>query len=74
MVPPFAALSYSWGDPDDTISIGCNNGSLAILAAYTAYLLYAIRSRWGAAAEYFWADGICINQRRSAEKTKQMPS
>lgn len=67
--PAFVALSYAWGDPEDTCLMlleGCEFPLTRTL--YGA--LQALRSPvWGVMV---WADAICINQSNNTEKGLQV--
>jgi hypothetical protein len=67
----FESLSYTWGHPNDTTSILCDNDLLPVptnLAEALQGLRYADRSRT------LWADAICINQSDDEEKGSQVQS
>ncbi len=65
----YEALSYAWGGPKMTNSIHIEDKELAI----TANLHHAlVRLRRTGKPRVLWADGICINQKDSAEKSRQV--
>ncbi|KAJ4181721.1 hypothetical protein NW759_017171 [Fusarium solani] len=75
-MPPFAALSYTWGDDKDVVTIRCNGRTLQI----TRSLLIALEALQNdhpavlSRTQYIWADGICINQdKSSSDKPQQIP-
>lgn len=57
--PPFAALSYAWGDERDRKVAVCNNQTINITRSlYEA--LWQVRELGERC--FIWADAICINQ------------
>ncbi|KAF2967849.1 hypothetical protein GQX73_g5785 [Xylaria multiplex] len=67
--PSYVAISYAWGDVDDTVSIQLNGCSFEITASlYDA--LKTLLNRPGGAV--LWADAICINQRDKTEQSQQV--
>lgn len=69
--PPFAALSYAWGDPLPQIEIRC----CGLAAKIGLNLSSALRQLRPAAAEpgwLIWADALCINQGDTAERNAQV--
>jgi len=70
----YAALSYVWGDPNDTAMILCD-GQLLEIRENLHSLLWHIREfvEWEPqTTEFFWADAICINQADEEEKSQQI--
>lgn len=67
--PDFVAISYVWGDPNDTRSATCDGCQIEITRNLYA-VLWQLREE--AKRESFWADAICINQRDVVEKTTQV--
>jgi len=78
--PPYAALSYRWGDESDkkTMSLTFPGMAQAVSASITANLHAALtRLRPllqipGQATMPIWADALCINQSDKAEKKVQV--
>lgn len=66
--PPYTALSYQWGNKDDTMPILV--GGLTFLA--TRNLENALRCLRVRGNELVWADAICINQNDIAERGEQI--
>ncbi|XP_014552917.1 hypothetical protein COCVIDRAFT_108964 [Bipolaris victoriae FI3] len=81
--PPYIALSYTWGDTNDTINLLCNGKTIAV----TRNLHEALwqfrenRKRLARLEPYtrshnqplhFWIDAICINQGNNKEKSFQV--
>jgi hypothetical protein len=65
----YTALSYVWGDPDDTTTIVVEGCSLRV----TKSLERAFRHlRDEKRYLNVWADGVCINQKDEDEKSKQV--
>jgi hypothetical protein len=72
--PPFSALSYTWGDPNNKATIQCNDSSLEITRSLYIALDALKRHHPRVMTQYLWADGICINQsKQSEEKPQQIP-
>jgi hypothetical protein len=78
--PPYAALSYRWGDESDkkTMSVNFPGTAQAVSASITVNLHAALtRLRPllqipGQATMPIWADALCINQSDTAEKDVQV--
>lgn len=67
--PPYTAISYTWGDPDDTVDIRVNGSWMKV----TASLHGALRAvRQPDDPVLIWADAICINQSNKAEQSSQV--
>lgn len=67
--PRFEALSYVWGDPDDTVEIEFSGGTLNV----TANLRDALdHLRFSNAPRRLWVDAVCINQADIEERTSQV--
>jgi hypothetical protein len=69
IVTPYTALSYVWGNPNDTTSILVDKSSLQITKSLDCALRH---SRDTEKVMYIWADGICINQNDNIEKAQQV--
>ncbi|KAF5022300.1 hypothetical protein F66182_5650 [Fusarium sp. NRRL 66182] len=75
--PPYIALSYTWGPPRDTSScssdaqniIRLNGKPFPVLPNLYGALSQLCVSRPG---QYLWVDGICINQKNTAEQSSQV--
>ena len=73
-IPAYIALSYVWGDANDTKEIYLNSQALQV----TRNLYHALRqiADWGFGYQdqepLFWIDAICINQADNDEKSKQV--
>jgi hypothetical protein len=68
-VPPYEAISYVWGEENETKEILCNGKSLYIrLNLYLALRRFRRRST----PRTLWADFICINQSETTEKGHQV--
>ena len=61
----FVAISYCWGDPNDTVKIICDGNVMTITKSLHDALL---RFR-GEGNRVFWADVICIDQTDDEEKS-----
>jgi hypothetical protein len=67
--PPFEALSYVWGDAQDTLPIFLDGHVFNV----TTNLESALRHlRWEDTARTFWIDAICINQHDAQERGHQV--
>lgn len=68
------ALSYVWGDPEDTVAIICDGKRLSITRNLHALLVNLFKTNEMEKPEsgYIWADAICINQADDEEKTLQV--
>ncbi|KAK3934363.1 heterokaryon incompatibility protein-domain-containing protein [Diplogelasinospora grovesii] len=76
--PPFAALSYVWGDPNDTASVMLDGRLVSVGANLTDALAY-VKLHWRRAFPYreansfrLWVDALCINQDDPAERSQQV--
>ena len=61
----FVAISYCWGDPNDTVKVICDGNVMTITKSLHDALL---RFR-GEGKRVFWADVICIDQTDNEEKS-----
>ncbi|KAF4450155.1 HET-domain-containing protein [Fusarium austroafricanum] len=69
-MPPYEALSYTWGDANDVRPIALNGASWQV----TANLESALRSlRQQDKPRTMWIDALCINQKDLVEKAQQVP-
>lgn len=65
----YEALSYVWGDPNDTLPIVVGNGTLEV----TVNLFHALSHiRFPRKPRTLWVDAICIDQSNTAEKGHQV--
>jgi hypothetical protein len=81
--PPYIALSYTWGDSNDTVPVLCNGRVIAVTRNLKE-ALWQFREdrkrlvRQGSSTMsrrqllYFWIDAICINQKDNDEKSYQV--
>ncbi|KAK8113326.1 heterokaryon incompatibility protein-domain-containing protein [Apiospora sp. TS-2023a] len=65
----YTAISYTWGDPDDTVEIRLNNAWIRVTASLHG-ALKALRKT--DEAVLIWADAICINQSNKTEQSSQV--
>lgn len=77
--PEYAALSYVWGDPDDTIEILVNDIVFSATINLASGLIHFRRYGLGlpgkedvASLPRLWVDAICINQQDTAERNQQV--
>jgi hypothetical protein len=65
----YEAISYVWGDPNDTADVQCNGRRVPI----TVSLADALRIfRSTSEPRLLWADALCINQKDDQEKGHQV--
>lgn len=80
--PPFAALSYVWGDPNNRVDIIVNGRPHKVTKSLSEALRYApthalqhMNQHGGVKCEpqafRLWADAICINQEDVEERSHQ---
>ncbi|KAJ5007996.1 D-xylose 1-dehydrogenase [Colletotrichum sp. SAR 10_66] len=67
--PGFHAVSYTWGDPEQTTFIHVN-GKLLKVRQNCEYALKQARCHGG--TRFHWVDAICINQSDHQEKSHQV--
>lgn len=74
-IPSYLALSYSWGDPSQKMSIVCNGQRIEIGRSLHEALTALRRRRVRNAFQprYMWIDALCINQNSNREKEHQLP-
>ncbi|RMJ19667.1 hypothetical protein CDV36_000650 [Fusarium kuroshium] len=74
--PPFAALSYVWGDADDCENIVVNSQLVSVTKNLEAALRHApfFQEIHPACSPTFllWADAICIDQKNDTERQAQV--
>ncbi|KAH7321322.1 heterokaryon incompatibility protein-domain-containing protein [Stachybotrys elegans] len=68
-LPPYEALSYCWGDPNDRLPIQCNGLPFRVTKSLHSAL---VRLRLPDQPRRIWADAICINQDDTAERSSQV--
>lgn len=69
--PPFAALSYAWGDPLPQAEIRCC-GLAAKIGLSLCSALRQLRPHAAEPERLIWADALCINQEDTAERNAQV--
>jgi hypothetical protein len=80
---PYVALSYCWGDVEDTVEImlhssspndACSQRQEPVHAPFriTRNLFIALQALRNANRQYLWIDALCINQQDPREKTHQV--
>ncbi|KAI1641813.1 heterokaryon incompatibility protein-domain-containing protein [Daldinia loculata] len=67
---PYAALSYTWGQPDFS-EILFLDGSIKFITPNLANALR--RFRFVGCLKWIWVDAVCINQQDDEEKSFQIP-
>ncbi|KAE9371102.1 HET-domain-containing protein [Stipitochalara longipes BDJ] len=68
-IPPYEALSYTWGNPEKAHTISMNGHPFGITENVYTFLK---RYRHETESRTLWIDGICINQSDDEEKTAQV--
>ena len=68
---PYAALSYTWGEPVLSHSILVNDGLLPITENLFNALTY-INSLWRGSKRCLWVDQVCVNQDDVDERSAQV--
>ncbi|XP_014554014.1 hypothetical protein COCVIDRAFT_106024, partial [Bipolaris victoriae FI3] len=66
--PPYYAISYAWGDANDTTDITINGSRLEVRRNCEYALQQAFATK---ACRYVWVDAICIDQ-TTKEKNHQV--
>jgi hypothetical protein len=69
-LPPFHAVSYTWGLPDYKESINVEGKQIPVLDSLSPFLHIAFKERPG---KWWWIDSICIDQKDDLEKSCQIP-
>ncbi|KAK3715550.1 hypothetical protein LTR37_007038 [Vermiconidia calcicola] len=68
-VPPYYAISYTWGEPADTVFISMNNRRRQVRKNWEYVLRQA---SWHDMNCYYWVDALCIDQNHTGEKNEQV--
>ncbi|KAH6667844.1 heterokaryon incompatibility protein-domain-containing protein [Halenospora varia] len=73
--PPYQALSYTWGDKDQTMSILLDDHNIPVTKNLKAALdeLHKNQLEFGGRSQTLWIDALCINQGDNEEKNHQVP-
>lgn len=70
----FDAISYCWGDPDDTRSITGDGYPFTVTRnAFEALETLETLGIKNYCLRYLWIDAVCINQNETSEKNHQVP-
>ena len=67
--PIYAAISYTWGDPQPTRTITINGNTVQV-GINCHYALWQVRQK--SRATYYWIDALCIDQSNMDEKNRQV--
>jgi hypothetical protein len=81
--PPYIALSYTWGNPNDTVPVLCNGRVIAVTRNLKEALWQFREDRkrlvrpksstmFRSQIMHFWIDAICIDQTNNREKSLQV--
>ena len=68
-VPPYSALSYTWGSSGRSRTIRCDDRTLSITANLWKALYHLRRET---ETRVFWIDAVCINQADISERNSQV--
>jgi hypothetical protein len=68
----YAALSYTWGDPDVTASIVLNGSTIQVRSNLEAALRVLQDVGWFTEGYRIWIDALCINQGDKQEQGQQV--
>jgi hypothetical protein len=71
VAPPYYAVSYTWGDPTQTIDITVDNQRMEVRqnCEYVLHQAFALRTN---ELQYYWIDAICIDQDNLQERGHQV--
>ncbi len=73
-VPDYTCISYTWGDPKVTRMVQYGHGTIDVTINLWRALIRIQEVGLGTRQKTkFWADQICIDQKRSKEKEEQVP-
>jgi hypothetical protein len=67
--PSYEAISYCWGDPNNTLTVYCDGKQLHVTKSLYTGLR---RLRRDDSIRVLWADAVCINQMDTSEKNVQV--
>ena len=70
--PPYAAVSYTWGEGDDMQMVQLNKRKFLVRHNLWSCLYYLGLHARDSEAKYLWVDAICINQKNIAERNTQV--
>lgn len=68
-VPPYHAISYTWGEAESNTAILINDKPFSVRTNCEFVLKQARRH---GQSRYYWVDAVCINQKNLEEKSKQV--
>lgn len=66
---PYKALSYTWGDPQNLVTISLDDQAIHVTENLAVALRHLANSNSGVR---LWIDAICIDQSNEVEKSKQV--
>lgn len=69
--PDYEALSYTWGDPGNTIRIICNEDGDSLLVTQNCQAALR-RLRFKTEERTLWIDAVCIDQNNISERGQQV--
>lgn len=68
-LPPFVALSYVWGDLEDTLPLDISGCTFQVTRNLDEIIHHLSASKFD---QLLWIDALCINQRDLRERTSQV--
>lgn len=71
IIPPYIALSYTWGNPRDTVPLQVD-GTTVMVTRNLHDALTAIRYEPQISSFSVWADAVCINQDDMKERNREV--
>ncbi|KAI0871871.1 hypothetical protein GGS24DRAFT_469779 [Hypoxylon argillaceum] len=69
---PYAAVSYTWGDDNETSMVQLNGRRFRVQRNLWTCLNYLGLNAQHSKARYLWVDAICINQENISERNAQV--
>ncbi|KAI8947604.1 hypothetical protein F4801DRAFT_582240 [Xylaria longipes] len=70
--PPYAAVSYTWGEGDETDILELNCRKFPVRRNLWSCLHYLSLNAGHSTAKYLWVDAICIDQTNISERNAQV--
>ncbi|KAI1128309.1 hypothetical protein F5Y10DRAFT_240706 [Nemania abortiva] len=70
--PPYAALSYTWGEGDEMDMLQLNGRKFPVRRNLWSCLNYLGLNARHSKVKYLWVDAICINQEHISERNAQV--
>ncbi|KAL6405838.1 hypothetical protein AUP68_10977 [Ilyonectria robusta] len=71
--PTYAAVSYAWGDPTETVELACDFAVVRVTKGLHSTLAnLRTKLKTAEATLELWIDGLCINQNDLDERSSQV--